>query len=74
MGVREDWSSEQLLAARKVYRRNGNILEALEAMGSRMTPKSAINKLRQYGMIFNAAPRMWDGTSAQARKLKETYR
>lgn len=71
MGVREDWSPEQLIAARKVYRRNGTVTEALDAMGSRMAPRSAINKLRRYGMIFRSMPRMWDGTSIEARRLKE---
>ena len=57
MPIYEDWTPEQILAARKVHRRNGTVDEALEAMGSRMSRRGAINKLRQYGMHFQAAPR-----------------
>jgi hypothetical protein len=71
MPVLEDWTPEQIIAARKIHRRSGTIQEALEAMGSRMSTKSAINKLKRYGMAFRTAPSMWDGTSVEARRLKE---
>jgi hypothetical protein len=71
MPVYEDWTPEQIMAARRVLRRSGSIQEALEAMGSRMSIKSAINKLKRYGMVFRTAPRMWEGTSVDARRPME---
>jgi len=71
MPVHEEWTPEQIMAARKIHRRSGSIQEALEAMGSRMSTRSAINKLKRYGMAFRTAPRMWEGTSVDARRTTE---
>jgi hypothetical protein len=54
------------MIARRINRRNGSVYEALDAIGSQITPKAAIMKFRRHGIFFTAAPRMWDGTSKGA--------
>lgn len=69
-----DWTDNQIIAARKVYRRNGSLQEAMDAMGEKvLTKDGARNRLKRLGMTFYDMPSSHLGTSKSvdvSRKFK----
>jgi hypothetical protein len=58
------WTSEQIMAARKVYRKNGSLADAMGAMGERVLTKDGCRKkLTALGMKFYDMPSTHRGTS-----------
>jgi len=52
-----EWTSEQIMAARKVYRRNGSLSDAMEAMKEKTIGKGGCRKrLTALGMRFHDRP------------------
>ena len=59
-----DWTPQQIIAARKVYRKNGSLTEAMEAMGEKVLTKDGCRKrLACLGMKFYDMPSTHRGTS-----------
>jgi hypothetical protein len=52
-----EWTPEQIMAARKVYRRNGSLSDAMEAIGDKFLAKGGCRKrLTALGMRFHDRP------------------
>ena len=52
-----EWTPEQIMAARKVYRRNGSLSDAMEAMEEKFLGKGGCRKrLTALGMRFHDRP------------------
>ena len=52
-----EWTPEQIMAARKVYRRNGSLSDAMEAIGEKFLGKGGCRKrLTALGMRFHDRP------------------
>jgi len=59
-----DWTPEQIIAARKVYRKNGSLSDAMAAIGEKVLTKDGCRRrLINLGMKFYDMPSTHRGTS-----------
>lgn len=62
-GYKEEWTPEQLMQLRKIYRRGGSFVQAKEYLNSNLSDKYLVKKLSDMGMRFSRMNSMRDGTS-----------
>lgn len=58
-----DWTDQQIIAIRRVYRRNGSLQEAMAAIASPLSPQGFRRRCQKLGMRFHDAPSIHLGTS-----------
>lgn len=62
---RAEWSPDEILKVRKIFRRGGTLLEVAEALESSLTPEAIRRRAISLGMRFACVPK------AVKDKLKE---
>ncbi len=58
-----EWTPEQIIKIRKIYRSGGTVSEVVEFLGTKMNPQAVRDRAIKLGMRFLVAPRSHLGTS-----------
>lgn len=58
-----DWTSEEIMKVRKIFRSGGTIQDVMDALDTTLTPQVVRTRSIKYGMRFLSAPRTHLGTS-----------
>lgn len=65
-----EWTPEQIMKVRKVYRSGGTVFEAMELLGTKMNPQAVRDRAIKLGMRFIVVPRNHLGTSKLVQEEK----
>ena len=58
-----DWTSEEIMKVRKIFRSGGTIQDVIDALDTTMTAQVIRSRSIKFGMRFLSAPRTHLGTS-----------
>jgi hypothetical protein len=58
-----DWTSEEIITVRKIYRRGGTLQDVMEALQTPLHREGVRSRAISLGMRFTSVPRSHNGTS-----------
>lgn len=62
-----DWSEEQIIKVRKIYRSGGTIDDVVKAINTPLNPSAVRARAIKLGMRFISVPRSYAGTSKSSQ-------
>lgn len=65
-----EWTPEQIMKIRKIYRSGGTVSEVVDFLGTKMNPQAVRSRAINLGMRFLSAPRNHLGTSKMVNEEK----
>lgn len=65
-----EWTPEQIIKIRKIYRSGGTVSEVVELLGTKMNPQAVRDRAIKLGMRFIVVPRNHLGTSKSVQREK----
>ena len=66
-----EWTPEQILKIRQIYRRGGTLDDVIQITGSVLRPNAVRKRAINLGMRFISTPRAHDGTSLMVKVTAE---